>query len=166
MINYLDLASKRLGVTTPALCEVQWEFEGVTQHLYLCNDKNSIWWDGVDGSNSVEGVGNEYIPTYIDITLPDQGNATGAKIILSNVNLEIIRILRELDESPRFIINATVIQNPFGSPIINKLVGLTMTLSSITVTAGTISATLNTGLQGDLSFPREIGNQKIIPALR
>jgi hypothetical protein len=164
MATYNELAVKELNGVTPVLCEIVYiDEDDVEQHIYLCDNNESIFWDGV--SDTI-GTGNEYLPCAMTYQMPDNESGTGAKITLSAVDQSLTRIIRTIDDSPTFIIKAMLITNPLsGSAIISQLDGQQYLLNNITGTAKTIQATLGSALLLDRKCPRLESSIVAIPCL-
>jgi hypothetical protein len=164
MVTFNKLSAKNLNGVIPILCEIVYiDEEDIEQHIYLTDNNESILWDGV--SSSI-GTGNEYLPCAIRYTMPDNQSGEGAKLSISSVDQTITKILREIDNSPTFIIKAMLIENPLsGSPIISELDGQNFLLNNISGTATTIQATLGTALLLDRKCPRMEASIVTIPCL-
>lgn len=164
MATFSELSPKNLNGVIPVLCEIVYIDENNDeQHIYLCDNDESILWDGV---SSTIGTGNEYLPCAIRYTMPDSQSGDGAKITISSVDQTLTRIVRTIEESPTFIMKAMLIQNPLsGSPIISELDGQQFLLNNISGTASTIQASLGVPLLLDRKCPRMEASIVTIPCL-
>lgn len=164
MATFNELSPKNLNGVIPVLCEIVYiDEDDAEQHIYLCDNNESILWDGV---SSTIGTGNEYLPCAIRYQMPDSQSGEGAKIVLSAVDQSITRILRTVEDSPIFIMKAMLISNPLsGSPIISELDGQQFLLNNISGTASTIQASLGVALLLDRKCPRMEASIVTIPCL-
>jgi hypothetical protein len=164
MAGFNALSKKNLDAVAPVLCEIVYtDSDDAEQHIYLCDNNESIFWDGV--SSSI-GTGNEYLPCNMQYAIPDEQTGGGAKITISSIDQTLAKILREVNTSPTFIMKAMLIENPLsGTPIISVLDGQQFLLNNITGSATTITATLGTALLIDRKCPRLEASIVSIPCL-